>query len=252
MSYQHKQNLMVVLALLIIFSLVFQPIVPTHAPQLAHAFASSSPNKQAGSATEDKGTSSTQGPNQLAKLPLRFEQNVGQVDSAALYLAKGAGYTMFLAQSEQVLVLNSKQRSNLIDLTSNSKVDTTAVLRFHLNGSNASPQLVVEGEVVGKSNYFLGSDATAWHTDIPNYARVVYKNVYPGVDLAYYGGAEGKLEHDYIVAAGSDPNQIHEQVSGAEKIEVVNGELLLHTTVGEVPMCIRTHLLVGERLVATM
>ena len=61
------------------------------------------------------------------------------------------------------------------------------MLRMQLVGAN--PQAKVSGldELPGKSNYFVGNDPKKWRTNVPNYAKVKYEGVYPGVDLVYYG-----------------------------------------------------------------
>jgi len=84
---------------------------------------------------------------------------------------------------------------------------TPAVVRMKLVGAN--PQAKVTGleELPGKSNYFIGNDPKKWRTNVPNYARVKYANVYPGVDLMYYGD-QGKLEYDFLVQPGANPAQI--------------------------------------------
>jgi hypothetical protein len=73
----------------------------------------------------------------------------------------------------------------------------------------ANPRAKVTGldQLPGKSNYFIGNDPKKWRTNVPNYAKVRYANVYPGVDLVYYGN-QGQLEYDFVVQPGSDPRQI--------------------------------------------
>ena len=82
-----------------------------------------------------------------------------------------------------------------------------AVLRMKLVGAN--PQAKVTGleELPGKSNYFMGNDPKKWRTNVPNYAKVKYAKVYPGVDLVYYGN-QGNLEYDFVVSPGANPGRI--------------------------------------------
>ena len=71
---------------------------------------------------------------------------------------------------------------------------------------------------------------------MPTYGKVAYESVYPGVDLVYYGN-QGKLEYDFVVAPGADPNNIKLVFKGADKIEVSStGELILHTMNGNIRM----------------
>lgn len=39
---------------------------------------------------------------------------------------------------------------------------------------------------------------------MPSYAKVRYNDVYPGVDLVYYGNQSGQLEYDFVIAPGGD------------------------------------------------
>ena len=82
-----------------------------------------------------------------------------------------------------------------------------AVVRMQLVGANSQAKVSGLDELPGRSNYFIGSDPKKWRTNVPNYAKVKYANVYPGVDLVYYGN-QGQLEYDFVVQPGADPRQI--------------------------------------------
>src|SRR6185369_16302434 len=72
-----------------------------------------------------------------------------------------------------------------------------------------------------------------WHTNVANYARVRYAEVYPGIDMIYYGD-ERRLEYDFVVAPGSNPDSIQMSFRGIENFEITRlGDLLLHTTGGD-------------------
>ena len=83
----------------------------------------------------------------------------------------------------------------------------TAVVRMQFADANPNPAASPEEQQIARSNYFIGNDAAHWHSNIPNYGRVRYKQVYPGIDLTYYGSGR-QLEHDFTVAAGADPAKI--------------------------------------------
>ncbi|MBI4166258.1 MAG: hypothetical protein HY508_11055 [Acidobacteria bacterium] len=74
----------------------------------------------------------------------------------------------------------------------------------------------------GRSNYFRGNDPKKWRTNIPNFAKVKYEEVYPGIDLVYYGN-QGQLEYDFVVAPGADPRCLVLAVMGANDLEVDDG-----------------------------
>ncbi|MBI3416644.1 MAG: SBBP repeat-containing protein [Verrucomicrobia bacterium] len=160
-------------------------------------------------------------------LPLSFERNEGQADDKAKFLARGPGYQLFLAQTEAVMVLHQPQRhkeheaeTSLCDLRALVVPEPAPhFLRMKLVGANSSSLISGEEPLPGKFNYFIGSDPSRWRTNISTFARVRYHEVYPGIDLVYYGN-EGQLEYDFVIAPGADPNRIALAIEGADKIEV--------------------------------
>ena len=154
------------------------------------------------------------------KLPLNFEPNHGQINSRVNFLSRGSGYSLFLTSTEAVLVL---PRAESIQNTK----DEQAVLRMQLIGSNPEPHVIGLDELSGRSNYLTGNDPRKWHTDVPTYARVKYQDVYPGVDLIFYGN-QRRLEYDFIVSPGADSEGITVSFSGADGLEVnAQGDLVL-------------------------
>jgi len=120
-----------------------------------------------------------------------------------------------------------------------------AVLHMKLVGANARAEVTGLEELPGKSNYFIGNDPKKWRTNVPNYAKVKYADVYPGVDLVYYGN-QGQVEYDFVVQPGADPGQIALQLvapasrrdAAKAKMAVLridkNGDLVVATQGGEV------------------
>jgi hypothetical protein len=167
-----------------------------------------------------------------AKLPLSFEQNLGQTDPKVDFLARGSGYTLFLTQGEAVLTLRAPERSS--DPTSRRDIakalsdpNASAVLRMALAGGNPAAQATAESQLSGTVNYFIGNDPAHWQVGLSTYARVRYPDVYPGVDLVYYGDG-GRLEYDFIVQPGADPAAIVLRFEGAESLDIdARGDLVL-------------------------
>jgi hypothetical protein len=74
--------------------------------------------------------------------------------------------------------------------------------------ANPAAKVIGVNELPGKSNYLTGNDPKKWRTNVPTYGRVRYENIYPGVDLVYYGKKGGQLEYDFVVAPGADSDAI--------------------------------------------
>ena len=153
----------------------------------------------------------------FGKLPLSFEKNQGQTDASVRFLAHGQGYTLFLTESEAVVA--SKKGPPL---------------RMKFLGGNRTPEVTGVEEMAGKSNYFVGNDPAKWQTNVPAYAKVRYKDLYPGIDLVYYGN-QHQLEYDLVVAPGADPGKIGIEVKAAHKLALSEaGDLVATMSGGEI------------------
>jgi hypothetical protein len=178
------------------------------------------------------------------RLPLYFEANRGQTDPQVKFLSRGSGHTLFLTgRAETVLVLgNSALRRPPAQPTDRlsaivkpePEVTPPAVLRMKLVGARLTPRVEGLDELPGKANYFTGNDPTKWRANIPLYAKVRYRDVYPGVDLVYYGN-QRQLEHDFIVAPGADPRSITMAFEGTKKLSLdARGNRVIAAGDGEV------------------
>ena len=178
------------------------------------------------------------------KVPLTFEANQGQTDPRVKFLTKGTGYSVFLTSGGMVLSLRSEDAQAPVAASDPTKLgppptppkpvptqknlksaDTTLI--FNLVGSNPNPRVVGEEPQPGRANYFIGNDPKKWHTNVQTFARIRYKNVYPGIDLVYYGNHR-EIEYDLVVAPGADPSKIQFEIKGADKLNVdEQGDLVL-------------------------
>jgi hypothetical protein len=174
-------------------------------------------------------------------LPLSFEVNQGQTDSSVQFLSRGGNSTLFLTKKEIVMQLQrenpgkrlnpSRQatdhihslpmdlgfptmRSGLFFPQSATLPSDTrqterpgVTLRMKLAGANSDPEIEGLERLPGISNYFIGNDPKRWHTNIPHYARVRYREIYPGIDLVYKG-IRDHIEYDLVVSPGADPGLI--------------------------------------------
>jgi uncharacterized protein (TIGR03437 family) len=151
-----------------------------------------------------------------SKLPLTFEANQGQTDPRVRFQSREPGSTLFLTPTEAVLRTRKE------------------VFRMKLVGANPASQAEGAEPQIAKSNYFVGNDPVKWRTGVANYGRLRFSDVYPAIDLVYYGN-DGQLEYDWIVRAGADPSKIRLKFAGVTKMRVdPGGDLVLDTPNGEV------------------
>ena len=176
----------------------------------------------------------------FAGLPLMFEPNQGQgnldaSDPRAKFVARGSGYGLFLGSEGAILSMLSQDRSTLGDSKRQSRPRRVDSIQMKLVGANQNATVTGADLLPGKSNYFIGNDPAKWRTAVPQFARVRYNAVYTGIDLVFYGN-QGRLEYDFQVKPGSDPEQAELEFNGAKQLELKDGNLVIRGETGSVQL----------------
>ena len=175
--------------------------------------------------------------NVLSSLPLMFERNMGQHDERVQFILNHKQCTTFFTDTELVLAFRSNEEINgLKEVDCNSIVNTTLnslyeykinVLRINFEDSNKIPQIIGENEFNCKLNYFKGNIKSEWKSYIPIYEKLLYKEIYSGIDLLYYGN-KGNIKLDFIVQPNKNIDNIKLNFEGADKITIdEEGNLLV-------------------------
>lgn len=156
----------------------------------------------------------------LNGLPLRFEQNQGRdAHRGVQFIARGPNFRLALGA-----------RESWLEWSANGKA---AQLRTRIANANPAARMELENRLPGAANYFLGT-AEHWHTAVAGYARVRYREIYPGVDLIFHG-EERRLEYDFVVAPNADARAIRLELSGQKSLRVdEDGDLAIATDAGEI------------------
>ncbi len=152
---------------------------------------------------------------QYGQVPLTFIANRGQTHDSVRFTAKGPGMTAYFTPDEVVVDLN------------------TSVVRMRYPGAGPATDVAGLDVQEGRANYLIGADPSKWRTNIPLYGRVVYRDMYPGVDMIYSAHARW-LKSEFVVAAGADASRIQIEYAGVDVIRTdVQGRLVLSTPSGE-------------------
>ena len=178
----------------------------------------------------------------VRKSALTFQENEGQTDTQVKYVANGYGYELFLTEQEAVMALRqpsarltarSRRVPRLRENVHNAK---TSVVRLRLDGANKNAEVTGLDRLPGGVNYFIGKDPKNWRTGVPSFSEVKYHDVYPGVDLVFYGN-QRRLEYDLVVAPGADPSKIAFDINGATSLQVnAKGNLVMRLAKSEVEL----------------
>jgi Beta-propeller repeat len=149
------------------------------------------------------------------QIPVVFIANRGQVHHSVRFTAKSPGFTAYFTAEEVV-----------IDVLS-------ATVRMRYLGANVSPDLGGLDLQEGKANYLIGNDPSKWQTDVPLFGRVVYRDLYPGIDM-FYSSSARQLKSEFVVAPGADPSRIQIAYTGVAGIRIDEaGGLIFRTPDGE-------------------
>jgi len=151
----------------------------------------------------------------FGRLPLYFIENRGQTDERVRYLVQQGGATIFFTPEEMVMAAGG------------------TVLRLRFLDANPKVQVVGTKAETARVNYFIGNDPEKWRTNIPTYGEIIYRDLYPGVDLVYAGRA-GELKYSLVVRPGADVGRIRLAYEGIDGLRIAeDGDLAIPTAAGE-------------------
>lgn len=174
------------------------------------------------------------------RLPLAFVENKGQLDATVKYVVRGPRGSVFFTPTEVVFEILERQtappKKNGI---ARPETDETGqrrgvVVRVSFPGANTNPFVEGRKELPGKVNVLRGGDATKWQTDIRSYAEIVYRDVYPGIDLVF-SGEKGVFDRKFVVRPEGDIGNVRMKYAGIESLELTeDGAVRLKTAIGTI------------------
>ncbi len=189
----------------------------------------------------------------LDRMPLSFTKNMGQWDSQVLFRANAGSATMWFTKEGVTYQFNrcipsppsplpvgerwlkTGEREAPFDRSdyAHDSIEQL-VLTAKFIGANANPEVVGEGQMEYKCNYFIGNEPMKWRTDVPNYEAIILKDLYPGIDLKYSGDGSGQAAYEVIAVPGADMSQIKVAYEGADQTSLdADGRLILKTKWGD-------------------
>ena len=172
----------------------------------------------------------------LSALPLFFEPQETVVGDSSAYFARGQNYQFAITATGAQIALSkveseqnepSGHASRITHHASAITHHAARAIQMQLLGANAFAPLHGDGLLSGKMNYLVGNDPSQWRTDLPVFSRVQVDDVYPGINLIYYGN-QHQLEYDFVIAPHAKPESIALHFDGVDKVEINDGgELVL-------------------------
>ena len=168
------------------------------------------------------------------KMPLYFIPNEGQLDKQVAFYVQGKDRTLFFTAEGITLALNkpappsegfstldlegSERRLREGSLREKRTAGPRSVVKLEFAGAAQGVKPVGEMETGAVVSYFKGK-RDKWRTGLPTYSRIVYRNLWPGIDLVYHGTAD-RLKYEFIVQPGADPSLIRLTYRGATALAI--------------------------------
>jgi hypothetical protein len=178
-----------------------------------------------------------------ASLPLYFEPNVGQSDPHVRFLSQSSRDSLFLTDEGAVFSLVGGEIHKgpalaMVNPQRQTRADrlVESAGRIRMVGANPHPGMTALEPLAGRVNYLIGNDPARFHRNVPTYGRVRMSEVYPGIDVVYYG-MPTSLEYDIVAAPGADTSRIRVAIEGNAKTAVdASGNLEISTAAGMIAM----------------
>ncbi|MCS7260599.1 MAG: SBBP repeat-containing protein [Anaerolineae bacterium] len=157
----------------------------------------------------------------FTNLPLRFIANRGQWDASVQFAVHEADHATYFTPRQVIFSVAGQGDA------------TVPPVRLSFLGARTSFSLEGITPLPGSVHFFVGNNPASWRMGVPSYAAIVYRNLYPGVDLVY-SGSHGQLKSEFRLAPGAHPGLIHLAYEGVEDVHVLpDGSLRLRTMHGE-------------------
>jgi len=181
--------------------------------------------------------------------PLGFFENLGQFPDPDVMLYQGLSYGG-AAFTEDGVVMSVREPGGggllraLMDRDLDRKgpdSELSALLEQEVAGHTVRLSFVGANDVMpvgrdqlsGEHNFLIGNDPGAWRTGVRSYSQVVYEDLWEGIDLVYTLTDAG-LKYEFLVSPGADPSRVRVSVNGHEGLSVVDGDLVISTSVGDI------------------
>ena len=166
-------------------------------------------------------------PSEFSRFSMPFVPSLDQTASLN-FVAQGLSSVFSFTANEVAMLLSATASAGNSPERATAASSSWASVHLQFVGASAAPDLQGEGQLPGAINDLRGNDPARWLTGQHAYAGLVYKLLYPGIDLHYTGTIQ-KLESTYVVSPHANPGLIQWRYAEATSLVVdpTTGDLLI-------------------------
>ena len=168
-----------------------------------------------------------------------FTENKGQLPSQVAYA--------FKTDASQIYFEETGFLFNLLDINAlyggsvhhghHSEIPLPKEIQAHayrMIFENAlTPEIIGLNPSKDYENYFLGNNPKQWASYVKKYQTIIYKQLYPNIDLKINNSKKG-IKYDFIIHSSGNINDIAITYKGADKISLIEGQLIIETSVQKI------------------
>jgi gliding motility-associated-like protein len=167
-----------------------------------------------------------------------------QIGDEVLFTPQGPVYCLFKPEK-----MTDKERERALKKTRKEKegrekeeeeemsanILRRSFVRMEWVGGNASPKIVAEDKLTEYWNYTDPRDRNRSINNCAGFRKLVYKNVYPGIDVEYTFHPVSGLKYALIVHPGADASKVRMHYAGADRITAdEKGSVHIRAKYGEI------------------
>ena len=181
----------------------------------------------------------------LTPTPLAFTQNMGQWDDhvlfrvdageAVMWFTRDGVYYQFTRRIESSNAGQDPRDPIMFGFDTDADSVELMMVKATFVGASPNPEIVAEGLLDYKCNYFLGNDPDRWRTNVPNFSAITFKEIYPRVDIHFSSDVNGQVTYEFQEAPGADIAEVRVEYEGAAEITAeADGRKTVQTRWGQI------------------
>lgn len=178
-----------------------------------------------------------------------FEENKGQLVDMngehvpnVLFKVNSSGVNVFVTEKGLTYLFQRYEYTEEMDSVTQMKGHRTKVKAVHwervdlelVNAAiSANNTLKEEESEHGTLNYFLAHCPNGIR-NVKKYGKLTIRNIYPNIDWVLYNTSNNGFKYDFVLHSGANLDDIRMVYSLKEKLEMIDGKLLIHTSLGAI------------------
>lgn len=172
---------------------------------------------------------------------LKFEENKGHLPDHVDFRARIPGGMVFLEGQTLTFDLADMRTMELLSDYKHGEIKHEQLpdsiqchaFKIHLVNSQEPSSIETHGLFPDYVNYFLGNDESKWASGVQQFHSIIYREVYPGIDVRYYSQNQ-HFKYDFIVHPGADPSVIELEYEGVDGIKKAFDNVLIETAIDQI------------------